>query len=96
MEALVPLLLNAPPLAVLGWLYWRFAGNPSARRPDAIVLVVACACAIACSAVAFHLAAGHGGAIWKHVAAAVAAYGGFNLVLLTGLVRRWHLRRQSA
>ena len=96
MEALVPLLLNAPPLAVLGWLYWRFAGNPSARRVDVAALVLACAGAIACSMLAFHLASGHAGAIWKHVAAAVAAYGGFNVVLLADLARRQWSRRHRA
>ena len=96
MEALVPLLLMAPPLAVLGWLYWRFAGHPSTRRIDAVVLALACAGAICSSTLAFHLATGHGGAIWKHVAAAVAAYGGFNLVLLVDLARRqWARQRRG-
>lgn len=93
---LVPLLLMAPPLAVLGWLYWRFAGNPSTRRTDAVVIALACIGAIVCSTLAFQLATGHGGAIWKHVAAVVAAYGGFNIVLFVDLARRYRSRRRRA
>jgi hypothetical protein len=95
----IALLLIGPWLVVLGWLYWlyvrRRAANGIPARFDAGVLIIAAAATIGCTAAGYDAALGHGGAIWKHVAAALGAYAGFNLVLLFGLLRHWHARRRS-
>lgn len=93
MAPFVALLLIGPWLAVLGWLYWlyvrRRAPNGIPADFDACILLVAAAATIACTLAGYQLALGHGGPIWKHVAAALGAYAGFNLVLLIGLLRHW-------
>ncbi|HEX5961486.1 MAG TPA: hypothetical protein VFY97_09610 [Rhodanobacteraceae bacterium] len=100
MAHFIALLLIGPWLAVLGWLYWlyvrRRAGNGVSARFDAGVLLVAAVATIACTAWGYQAAAGHGGAIWKQVAAALAAYAGFNVVLAFGLLRHWQQRRSMA
>ncbi|MGH8116858.1 MAG: hypothetical protein ACREP0_04550 [Rhodanobacteraceae bacterium] len=87
------LLMIAPCLAVLGWLYWlyvrRLAANGVRARFDAGVLVVATAAAAIGSASAYQLALDHAGPIWKQVAAPVGAYLCFNAVLFAGLLRHW-------
>ena len=101
MARFVALLLIGPWLIVLGWLYWlyarRRASNGISARFDVGVLVAAAIATIACTALGYEAALGHGGAIWKQVAAALAAYAGFNAVLLFGLLRhwRWHRRRSA-
>jgi hypothetical protein len=89
----VALLLIGPWLAVLGWLYWlyvrRRVPNGIPAGFDAGVLVIAAAATIACTLAGYQAALGHGGPIWKQVAAALGAYAGFNAVLLFGLARHW-------
>lgn len=89
----VALLLIGPWLAVLGWLYWLYVRR---RVPNGVpagfdvgILLVAAAATIACTLAGYQAALGHGGPIWKHVAAALGAYAGFNAVLLLGLLRHW-------
>ncbi len=93
MVQFLALLLLAPCLAVLGWLYWlyarRGANNGIAARFDAGVLVAAVVIAIICCAIAWRLTIGHAGPIWKQVATPLATYAGFNIVLLVGLLRHW-------
>lgn len=91
------ILLLAPWLAVLGWLYWlyvrRVHGAYTHARTDALLLMLAVIAAIVCAEVAYALETGIAGAIWKQVAAALACYAGFSAVLLTGLLRHAWLRR---
>jgi len=100
MARFVALLLIGPWLVVLGWLYWlyvrRKVANGIPARFDAGVLLLAALATIACSAFGYQAALGHGGAIWKQVAAALGAYAGFSLVLACGLLRHaWRRRRQA-
>jgi hypothetical protein len=93
-------LLLAPWLAVLGWLYWvysrRVHGAHTSARADAVFLAVACVAAIACADITYVLETGIAGAIWRQVAAALACYAGFNTVLSIGLLRHAWLRRRRA
>lgn len=97
MARFIALLLIGPWLIVLGWLYWlyvrRRAANGISARFDVGVLIVSAIATVACTAIGYEAALGHGGAIWKQVAAALAAYAGFNLVILFGLLRHWRRRR---
>ncbi|HEX5354292.1 MAG TPA: hypothetical protein VFW60_09445 [Rhodanobacteraceae bacterium] len=96
MARFVALLLIGPWLVVLGWLYWlyarRRAANGVSARFDAGVLLIAALAAIVCSAGGYQAALGHGGAIWKQVAAVLAAYAGFTVVVFAGLLRHWAAR----
>jgi hypothetical protein len=98
MGQFVALLLIGPWLVVLGWLYWlyvrRRAANGVSARFDIAVLVVAALATIASTAFSYQAALGHGGPIWKHVAAALGAYAGFNIVMLFGLLRHWLARER--
>lgn len=106
MARFVALLLIGPWLVVLGWLYWLYArrrvANGISARFDAGVLILAAVATIGCTGAGYDAALGHGGAIWKQVAAALAAYAGFNLIILFGLSwhwlarRRWHAKGQQA
>lgn len=100
MAQFIALLLIGPWLAVLGWLYWlyvrRRAANGVPARFDAAVVVAAVVVTIACTALGYQAALGHAGRIWKQVAAPLAAYAGFNLVLLVGLLWHWLPRHRSA
>ena len=91
-------LLLAPWLAVLGWLYWlyvrRVHGAHTCARTDAVFLIAAFVAAIACADVTYMLETGIAGAIWKQVAAALACYAGFSTVLSIGLLRHACLRRR--
>lgn len=97
MTRFIALLLIGPWLIVLGSLYWlyvrRRAANGISARFDVGVLIVSAIATVACTAIGYEAALGHGGAIWKQVAAALAAYAGFNLVILFGLLRHWLARR---
>ncbi|HJR13042.1 MAG TPA: hypothetical protein VJ833_04010 [Rhodanobacteraceae bacterium] len=99
MARFIALLLIGPWLVVLGWLYWMYVrrrvANGVSARFDAAVLVIAAVATIGCTAAGYDAALGHGGAIWKQVAAALAAYAGFNVVLLVGLLRHWLAHRRS-
>lgn len=100
MARFIALLLIGPWLVVLGWLYWlyvrRKVANGIPARFDAGVLLIAALATIACSAFGYQAALGHGGAIWKQVAAALGAYAGFSLVLACGLLcHAWRRRRQA-
>lgn len=96
MARFVALLLIGPWLAVLGWLYWlyarRRAANGVSARFDAGVLVIAALATIASTAFGYQAALGHGGPIWKQVAAALGAYAGFTVIVLFGLLRHWLAR----
>ncbi|HEY9110873.1 MAG TPA: hypothetical protein VIM92_03760 [Rhodanobacteraceae bacterium] len=101
MAQFVALLLIGPWLIVLGWLYWlyvrRRAANGIAARFDVGVLVVAAFATIVCTSIGYQAALGHGGPIWKQVAAALGAYAGFNLVLALGLLyHAWQRRRMTS
>jgi hypothetical protein len=97
MARFIALLLIGPWLIVLGWLYWLYvrksAANGIPARFDAGVLIVSAIATIACTAIGYEAALGHGGPIWKQAAAALGAYAGFNLVILFGLLRHWQARR---
>jgi Mn2+/Fe2+ NRAMP family transporter len=53
------------------------------------ILLVAAIATIACTLAGYQAALGHGGPIWKQVAAALGAYAGFTVVILSGLSRHW-------
>ena len=105
MARFIALLLIGPWLIVLGWLYWLYARRRAAKGIsagfDIGVLIVSAIATVACTAIGYQAALGHGGPIWKHVAAALGAYAGFNLVILFGLLwhwlarRSWHARGQA-
>lgn len=98
MARFIALLLIGPWLIVLGWLYWLYARRRTASGIpagfDVGVLLVSAAATVACTAIGYQAALGHGGAIWKQVAAALGAYAGFSLVILFGLMRHWRARRR--
>ena len=98
MARFIALLLIGPWLIVLGWLYWLYARKRAAHgvpaRFDVGVLIVSAVATVACTAIGYQAALGHGGPIWKHVAAALGAYAGFNLVILFGLMWHWLARRR--
>ncbi len=100
MARFIALLLIGPWLAVLGWLYWlyvrRRAANGIPAGFDLGVLLVAAIVTIAGTSIGYQAALGHGGPIWKQIAAPLAAYAGFNVVLLSGLLCRWWLRRRRS
>jgi hypothetical protein len=91
-------LLLAPWLAVLGWVYWlyvrRVHGAHTRASIDAMFLIAAVLAAIACADVTYILENGVAGAIWKQVAAALACYAGFSTMLAAGLLRHAWLRRR--
>jgi len=93
MSRFVALLLIGPWLVVLGWLYWlyvrRRVANGISARFDVGILAASAVATIVCSAVGYEAAFGHGGPIWKQAAAALGAYAGFNLVILSGLTWHW-------
>lgn len=92
------ILLLAPWLTVLGWLYWRYVrGTYGARTgagADVLVLICSMIAAVACTEIAYAMETGIAGAIWKQVAAALACYAGFSAALLAGLLRHAWLRRR--
>ncbi len=96
MARFLGLLMIAPCLAVLGWLYWlyvrRLAANGVRARFDVEVLVVAAMAAAVGSAGAYQLALDHAGPSLKQIAAPIGAYVFFNIVLFAGLVRHWVAR----
>lgn len=98
MARFVALLLIGPWLIVLGWLYWLYVRKRAAHGIsagfDVGVLIAAAVATIACTVIGYEAALGHGGAIWKQVAAALGAYAGFNLIILFGLMWHWRLRRR--
>lgn len=98
MARFVALLLIGPWLAVLAWLYWLYVrkshATPQAMRHDVIVVAASFALAIVGDTVAWQAALGHGGPIWKQVAAALGTYAGFTVVMAYGLSRHWWRRRQ--
>jgi hypothetical protein len=97
MARFIALLLIGPWLIVLGGLYWLYvrkrAANSVSAQFDAGVLMAAAVATIACTAIGYQAALGHGGPIWKQVAAALGAYAGFSLVILFGLLWHWRARR---
>ena len=99
MARFVALLLIGPWLVVLGWLYWlyvrRRATNSVPAGFDVGVLIASAAATVACTAIGYEAALGHGGAIWKQVAAALGAYAGFSVVILSGLSWHWLARHRQ-
>lgn len=97
MVRFIALLLIGPWLIVLGWLYWLYVRKRAAKGVpagfDVGVLIVSAIATVACTAIGYQAALGHGGAIWKQVAAALSAYAGFSLVILLGLLWHWQARR---
>lgn len=93
MARFIALLLIGPWLVVLAWLYWlyvrRRVANGIGASFDVGVLVAAAVATIGATAFGYQIALGHGGPIWKQVAAALAAYAGFSLVVLFGLWWHW-------
>ena len=93
MVRFVALLLIGPWLIVLGGLYWLYVRKRAAHGIsagfDVGVLIAAAVATIACTMIGYEAALGHGGAIWKQVAAALGAYAGFNLIILFGLMWHW-------
>ena len=93
------MLLVGPWLLVLSWLYWQYArrnpGHRVSRRFDVGMLIAAWLAAGVCAAMAYQLAQGHAGPIWKQVAAAWVAYPAFAVVLLLGLLHHWRARRRA-
>ncbi len=91
-------LLLAPWLGVLGWLYWlyvrRVHGAHTRARIDAFFLIAAALAAIACADITYVLETGIAGPIWRQIAAALACYAGFSTVLLIGLLHHAGLRRR--
>jgi hypothetical protein len=96
----IALLLIGPWLIVLGWLYWLYARRRAASGVpagfDVGVLIMSAVATVACTAIGYDAALGHGGPIWKQAAAALGAYAGFNLVILSGLVWHWAKRGSRA
>jgi hypothetical protein len=99
MARFIALLLIGPWLIVLGWLYWLYvrkrAANGVPAGFDVGVLIASALATVACTAIGYEAAFGHGGPIWKQAAAALGAYAGFNLVILSGLLWHWRARRRS-
>ncbi len=99
MARFIALLLIGPWLVVLGWLYWlyvrRRAANGVTAGFDVGVLIASTLATVACTAIGYEAALGHGGPIWRQAAAALGAYAGFNLVILFGLLRHSLARRRS-
>ena len=98
MARFIALLLIGPWLVVLAGLYWLYvrkrAANGIPAGFDVGVLMASAVATVACTAIGYEAAFGHGGAIWKQVAAALGAYVGFNLVILFGLSWHWLARRR--
>ena len=93
MARFLALLLIGPWLMVLGWLYWLYARRRAASGVPATfdigVLIASALATVACTAIGYEAAFGHGGPIWRQAAAALGAYAGFNLVILFGLLWHW-------
>ena len=96
MARFIALLLIGPWLLVLGWLYWLYVRRRAASgisvNFDVGVLVAAAVVTIGATAFGYQIALGHGGPIWKQVAAALGAYAGFTVVVLFGLLWHWLAR----
>ncbi|HET7358692.1 MAG TPA: hypothetical protein VFJ04_00955 [Rhodanobacteraceae bacterium] len=103
------LLLLGPWLLVLAWAYWAYPKSlprTAWRRSfDALALLLAAATTVWLALTAYdgYVAAPadafgrHSGAIWRHVAPALYAYGGFLAVLAACFaVRAWLWRRRGA
>lgn len=94
------ILLLAPWLLVLGWLYWAYPkrlARTSARRAfDVVALAMVAFATIECAMLGFDQATlpgqselGHmSGAIWQQVLPALYGYGAFTLGLILALLIR--------
>jgi len=87
------LLLFLPTFAIFVWLYWNFPRklprSPARRRFDALAVVVASVLATLALGFAFDRDYGGVGPIFKQVAATLAAYHVFPVVLAIA----WFVRR---
>jgi hypothetical protein len=100
------LLLLAPVLVVLAWLYWSFPRRPSRRRTsrlfDATVLLLAVLLGAKLALLGFDTAPeptvdefGRAtGDIWRQVLPALYGYGAFSATLALGLLGRLLLFRR--
>lgn len=97
---LLAVLLLGPWLAVLAWLYWLYVrrtfGTHTRASFDAAILVLAGMAAIAAAEIAYVMESDVAGAIWKQVAAVLASYAAFSVVLACGLARHAWLHRRRA
>jgi hypothetical protein len=88
------LLLFAPTFALLTWLYWAFPRGlprtPARRRFDLAVLALAAVATVSALTLAFDSDYGKVGPIWPQVAATLAAYHVFPVVL--GIAWWWRNR----
>lgn len=86
------LLLFAPLFAIYVWLYWAFPRalprTPGRRRFDLAVLGTALVATVGALTAAFEADYGQVGKIWPQVAATLAAYHVFPVILALG----WWLR----
>jgi hypothetical protein len=88
------LLLFAPLFAIYVWLYWSFPRElprtAARRRFDAAAIVFAIAATVAALVAAFDRDYGQVGPIWPQVAATLAAYHVFPVLLIAA----WFVRRR--
>ncbi|HEX7348135.1 MAG TPA: hypothetical protein VF264_00600 [Rhodanobacteraceae bacterium] len=93
MARFVAILLVAPWLTILSWLYWLYARRHTGGRIsagfDVAMLVAAWLAAIVCALVAYHFGASYYNPIWKQMFAAWVAYPGYAVVLFWGWLRHW-------
>lgn len=97
MMALLPLLLLAPTLAIIVWLYWAFPRSlprTAGRRTfDVVALLLAITVAVALGRadeveVVTEALGTHSGAIWSQVLAVLYGYMGFGAVLIVAVLLR--------
>ena len=95
------LALFAPLFAIYTWLYWAFPrGLPKTRarrRFDLAALALAIAATVVALVAAFEADYGNVGPIWPQVAATLAAYHVFPVLLIAAwfVRRRWLTRTRS-
>lgn len=104
MVRFVGIMMMAPWLIILGFIYWFYTRRRVAhgvpRGFDIGVLCVAVVSSIACSAWAFdlgvHMAAQPGvDPVWKQVVATWVAYPAYFIILFLGLFRHWIAGRRE-
>jgi len=96
-EINLALILFLPWYAILGYLFWRFPGQPRtiARRSfDIGSLLLAFGLAIASMQWGFHHATPNYGGMWKQVLATSVSYGVFLLVLTIATLVRHRVFRE--
>lgn len=97
-ELNLALILFLPWYAILGYVFWRFPGQPrtAARRGfDVASLLMAFILAIISMQWSFHHAISSYGGMWKQVLATSVSYGCFLLVLTIATLARGRIFRTS-